>query len=87
MKKETNKLQEQLSIMKGRYEINRKRKIRKDRTLQLEFQKELYWTGTHAHLAAGVKCQYEKLKKGSISLNLEYETKCEENDKLKKKIV
>ena len=50
--------------------------IKTNKQLNMEFEKEMYWTGSNAHLVAGVKAQYEKLKQSNSMIDIqEYQTK------------
>lgn len=65
LKKEINKLNEELSIVRGKAERNSKSKkvLERNKQLDIEFEKEVFWSGTKSHMISGIKHQYEKLKK------------------------
>lgn len=65
LKKEVHKLSEELTALKGKVEACRIRNDRRTNYLELEFEKELYWTGNKTHVISGIKHQYQKLKRGN----------------------
>lgn len=56
-------MSEELSIVKGKWEVKSKKAVSKKKQLDMEFEKEVFWGGTRAHMIEGIKYQYEKLKK------------------------
>lgn len=65
LKKEINKLSEELTIVKGKSENKSKKAVSKQKQLEIEFEKEAFWAGTKSHMISGIKFQYEKLKRGT----------------------
>ena len=58
LKKQNNKLQEELAILKGKYEVNKGKTYKKRKEMDMEMEKEIYWGSSKAHLISGIKYQY-----------------------------
>ena len=55
-------------ILKGKFEAKGKKTKEKNKQLEIEFEKPLYWGGSKTHLISGIKFQYDKLRQGTFSL-------------------
>ena len=58
LRREINKLKEELSLQRGKTEEMRRRSSEYTKQMNMEFSKERYWHGSQSNMVRGIKSQY-----------------------------
>ena len=58
LKQKINKLESEMGLQRSKMLMQQKKTHQFTKKLGREFEKELYWTGSHDHLISGIKAQY-----------------------------